>query len=161
MPHGRLCCLSFVGASLLLLSACEPTTALRGNLPAPERLSQIEPGVTTKERVTHILGTPSSVATFDPDIWYYISRRTEQIAWTDPETVDQQVYIVSFNDKGVVKEVKKRGLEDRQVIEPVAKTTPSPGREMGFFEQLIGNLGRFNPVGGQNSRNTGHTGPGG
>jgi hypothetical protein len=30
----------------------------------------------------------------------------------------------------------------------VARETPSAGRELGFVEQLIGNLGKFNTSGG-------------
>lgn len=162
MPQRRSGFLSFVGASLLLLTlpACEPITAQRGNLPAPERLSQIQTGVSTKDDVTRILGTPSSVATFDPDTWYYISHKTEQFAWFDPETVEQDVYIIAFSGKGVVKDIRKRGADDGRQIVPVARATPSPGRELGFFEQLVGNLGRFNPTGTQRRDNS-HTGPGG
>lgn len=162
MPQRRSGFLSFVGASALLLAlpACDPITAQRGNLPSEERLAQIQVGVSTKDNVTRLLGTPSSTGTFDPNAWYYISHKTEQYAWFDPATVEQDVYIVTFNDKGVVKEVRKRGLDDGQQVTPVARATPSPGRELSFFEQLIGNLGRFNPTGVQ-GRDNSHTGPGG
>jgi hypothetical protein len=29
----------------------------------------------------------------------------------------------------------------------VARTTPSPGTEASFMQQLLGNIGRFNPAG--------------
>jgi outer membrane protein assembly factor BamE (lipoprotein component of BamABCDE complex) len=146
--------------ALLLLPACEPMVAQRGKLPEQEQVAQIRPGVTTKENVTKALGSPSSVATFDPNTWYYISKKTEQYAWLDPEILDQQVLIIAFDTSGVVKDVRRRGLKDAQTVDPVARATPAPGRELSFFEQLVGNLGRFNPTGG-NRRDNSHTGPGG
>src|SRR5476651_1283894 len=48
----------------LALAACQPTVDQRGNLPDQRKLATIEPGVTTKEMVSQLLGTPSSVSTF-------------------------------------------------------------------------------------------------
>ena len=61
--------------------------------------------------------------------------------------LDQQVYIVDFDDQGVVKAVDHKVLEDGKEITPVARATPAPGRELSFLEQLIGNLGKFNGAG--------------
>jgi outer membrane protein assembly factor BamE (lipoprotein component of BamABCDE complex) len=88
---------------------------------------------------------------FADDSWYYISRRTRQLAFFDPEVVDQQVYIVRFDDKGVVAAVDRKDLKDGREVDPVARTTPAPGRELTFMEQLIGNVGRFNKSGSTGS----------
>jgi outer membrane protein assembly factor BamE (lipoprotein component of BamABCDE complex) len=131
------------------IAGCSPSVEQRGNLPNPDKLSEIHAGSTTKDEVTKILGTPSSVSVFNNDkTWYYISRRTAQTAFFDPDVLDQQVYIVNFNDQGVVKAVDHRVLEDGKEITPVARATPAPGRELSFLEQLIGNLGKFNSAGG-------------
>jgi outer membrane protein assembly factor BamE (lipoprotein component of BamABCDE complex) len=132
----------------LALASCQPTVDQRGNLPDQKKLATIEPGVTTKEMVTQILGSPSSVSTFSDKTWYYISRRTEQTAFFDPEVLDQQVVVVGFDDGGVVRDVQHLNLADSRPIAPVARETPSAGRELGFVEQLIGNLGKFNTSGG-------------
>ena len=126
-------------------ASCAPTVDQRGNLPNPDKLAEIHAGSTTKDEVAKILGTPSSVSVFNNDkSWYYISRRTAQTAFFDPDVLDQQVYIVNFDDQGVVKAVDHKLLEDGKEIAPVARATPAPGRELSFLEQLIGNLGKFN-----------------
>src|SRR5262252_4728556 len=149
--------LDFHSASIrrlfLLLSAtavvsCAPAVEQRGNLPNPDKLAEIRAGSTTKDEVAKILGTPSSVSVFNNDkSWYYISRRTAQTAFFEPDVLDQQVYIVNFDDHGVVRAVDHRILEDGKEITPVARATPAPGRELSFLEQLIGNLGKFNGAG--------------
>jgi outer membrane protein assembly factor BamE (lipoprotein component of BamABCDE complex) len=127
----------------LALAGCAINQDQRGNLPDPEKLATIKPGTTTKAEVVHILGSPSSASTFDDNTWYYISRRTEQIAFFSPSVLDQQVFVVDFTDKGVVKDVDHKSLADGEHITPAPGATPAPGRELSFIEQLIGNVGRF------------------
>ena len=65
------------------------------------------------------------------------------MAFFDPDVTDQQVYIVNFDDRGVVKAVDHRNLNDARDIEPAPGATPAPGRELTFLEQIVGNVGRF------------------
>ncbi len=130
-------------ALTVLLSACAPNIVQRGNLPAPELLTKIQPGVQSRNQVADILGSPSSVATFGEEVWYYISSQTETVAFYEPEIIELLVEAITFDDAGKVKNIRTYGLEDAQEIEPVARTTPTGGREITILEQLIGNLGRF------------------
>jgi len=144
------------------VASCAPSVDQRGNLPNPDKIAEIRAGSTTKDEVAKILGTPSSISVFGNDkSWYYISRRTAQTAFFDPDVLDQQVYIVNFDDQGIVRAVDHRVLEDGKEITPVARATPAPGRELSFLEQLIGNLGKFNADsgGGGGSGGGGTQGP--
>jgi outer membrane protein assembly factor BamE (lipoprotein component of BamABCDE complex) len=131
-------------SAAVVLTGCSTTIEQRGNLPPPDEIAEIHPGKTTKEEVAKILGTPSSVGVFSDRSWYYISRRTSQFSFLDPKLLDQQVFIVDFNDQDVVKAVDHKTLKDGKEISPVARTTPAPGRELSFLEQIVGNLGKFN-----------------
>jgi outer membrane protein assembly factor BamE (lipoprotein component of BamABCDE complex) len=131
------------GAAALALMACAPTVDNRGHLPAADRLAEIQPGKTTKEEVVRLLGTPSSTGIFDDKKWYYISKKTEQVAFFDKDVLDQQVYQINFDNQGVVKGVEHKDLKDAQAVEPAPGATPAPGRELTFIEQIIGNVGRF------------------
>jgi outer membrane protein assembly factor BamE (lipoprotein component of BamABCDE complex) len=133
------------------LAACVATVDQRGNLPEPDKFAQIRPGTTTREDVTKILGTPSSIGVFDDKNWYYISRRTKQVAFFNPDVLDQQVYIVNFDAAGVVRGVDHKDLKDGRDIEPAPGATPAPGRELTFLEQVLGNIGRFNKGGSSDS----------
>ena len=154
----RLFCLLATVSGAAAVASCAPSVEQRGNLPNPNKMSEVHAGTTTKDEVTKLLGTPSSVSVFNNDkSWYYISRRTAQTAFFDPDVLDQQVYIVSFDDQGVVKAVDHKVLQDGKEVSPVVRATPAPGRELSFLEQLIGNLGKFNSGGG----GTGSAGSGG
>jgi outer membrane protein assembly factor BamE (lipoprotein component of BamABCDE complex) len=143
------------------IAGCSSSVEQRGNLPNQNKLSEIHAGSTTKDEVAKILGTPSSVSVFNNDkTWYYISRRTAQTAFFEPDVLDQQVYIVNFDDQGTVKAVDHKVLQDGKEITPVARATPAPGRELSFLEQVIGNLGKFNSTGGGSSGSGGGRAPG-
>jgi outer membrane protein assembly factor BamE (lipoprotein component of BamABCDE complex) len=130
------------------MTGCVPTVDQRGNLPDPDRIAEIHPGTTTRDQVAKLLGTPSSTGIFNDKSWYYISRKTKQVAFFDPEVLDQQVFVVNFDGNGVVKSIDHKGLKDGREIEPAPGATPAPGRELTFLEQILGNIGRFNRGGG-------------
>jgi outer membrane protein assembly factor BamE (lipoprotein component of BamABCDE complex) len=137
----RLLAAGLVAAAL---SGCSNPAEQHGNLPQEAIVAQIKPGSTDKETVTRLLGSPSSVAAFDENTWYYISHRTKEVAFLKPETIDQEVVSITFDKDGVVKGVAKLGMNASNDLTPVERTTPAPGKELTFFEQLIGNFGRFN-----------------
>jgi len=80
----------------------------------------------------------------------------QEIAFFKPELIDQEVLVIAFDKEGVVREIRRRGLEDRVAVVPNPNATPAAGREFTFLEQLIGNFGRFS-----NSSPTGATSGGG
>jgi len=135
--------LAFALAFSLFAGACTPTVDLRGNLPDPESLAQIQPGKTTRDEVQALLGTPSTTAAFGEESWQYISLRTETTAFFKPEVKDRKVISISFDRSGVVKEVIERGLEDGIPVQAVERETPTAGKELSILEQLVGNIGKF------------------
>jgi outer membrane protein assembly factor BamE (lipoprotein component of BamABCDE complex) len=148
-------------SGIAVIAGCATSVEQRGNLPTPEKLAEIQPGVTSKDQVVKILGSPSSISIFSDKSWYYISRRTGQFAFFDPDVIDQQVYILNFDDQGVVKTIDHKGVQDARAIDPVPRSTPAPGRELTFLEQVIGNVGKFNSAATSKSSgsSTGGTSP--
>jgi outer membrane protein assembly factor BamE (lipoprotein component of BamABCDE complex) len=134
-------------AVALAAGACTPRIDQRGNKPDEDQVVLINPGVDDKNRVAELIGTPSVISTFNDRTWYYISKRTETVAFLDPETVDQEVLAISFDDSGVVDNMRIYGPEDGRTIAYVDRTTPTEGNELTLIQQLLGNLGRFNPEG--------------
>ncbi len=127
----------------LAMSACAPRVAVRGNLPRDEQLSKIAIGEQKRDEVAEILGTPSTLGTFDDKVWYYISRKTEKFAFLEEKVVDQQVIAIYFGSGDVVEAIHRYNKEDLRRIELVERTTPTAGKDLSFLDQLIGNLGRF------------------
>lgn len=125
------------------LAACSSRVAVRGNLPDPEEVVEILPGDSSREDVQRILGSPSTLSTFQDATWYYIGERTEQVAFFAPEVIERSVLVVTFNDAGLVDDTRLFTVEDGQEIAMVDRTTPTEGNELTILQQLIGNIGRF------------------
>jgi len=133
-----------LGAVVLAVSlgACAPKTALRGNLPRTYQLEQLDVGTQRKQDVARILGSPSVAGTFDDSVWYYISRRTETWAFFGEDVIEQQVLALYFDERGVLQHMETYTQDDARDIASSDRVTPTAGRELGFFEQIFGNLGR-------------------
>jgi outer membrane protein assembly factor BamE (lipoprotein component of BamABCDE complex) len=138
-------------ASCLLLSSCEwlmPPPQLRGNKVDPELMKELTPGVSTKGDVTSIIGTPTARETFDDNNWLYISEVTQQRVGRTLGELQQGVVVLNFDDKGVLKSISTLDKGDALPVTVIARTTASPGTEASFMQQLLGNIGRYNPLGG-------------
>lgn len=126
------------------MAACSPKVDNRGYVDAQKNLAKIEPGRSHKQDVVQLLGSPSTAANFGEERWYYITARKEAFGFLAPEVKEQDVTQITFNTDGIVTDVKRHDLRERRDIEITQDTTPTEGHELGFFEQLLGNVGRFN-----------------
>jgi len=135
-----------LGAISITLAACEPVREEKGYRLDKELVATVEPGLTTKDDVLEKLGSPSSISTFpeNGEAWYYIGKKTESFAFLDKKILEQNVLIIQFDENEIVKNIKTYDKDDRREIDMVERTTPTGGNELGFFEQIFGNFGRFN-----------------
>ncbi len=125
------------------LSACTPTQATRGNIVEDFRMAEVVPGVSTRTNVLKSLGSPTTKAPFDDNIWYYIGQKTEKRGIFDPKVVDKKVVVVAFNQDGIVDTIEN--IDSDQINVPtVRRKTPTSGNEVTVLQQLLGNVGRFN-----------------
>ena len=127
----------------LATAACTTEVDVRGDLPTPQALAQLKPGM-TEEEVQALLGTPSSTMTYGEEVWLYISMQTETVSFFTPTETDRKVVSVYFAKDGKVSKVTTVGLADGRPLESVARETPSAGRDSSILQQLFGNVGRFN-----------------
>ena len=125
------------------LVACDKTIRVHGNMPDPEVIAEIQPGVDDRNGVVDKLGSPSAVSTFIDNKWYYIGQRSEQFAFLDPDILERSVLVVSFGEGGLVDDTLLYTLEDGQIVAPIDRITPTEGKELNLLQQLFGNIGRF------------------
>jgi len=158
---------------LLLLAALLPACSVvqtprqnRGNRVDLDALKELVPGTSTRADVTSLIGSPTARATFDDNQWIYVSETVHTRIGRTPGVLRQDVTVLTFDDSGVLRNIKQLNQDDSQNVSVVSRATPSPGSEASFMQQLLGNVGRFsatptgtssNSVGqsGGNSSNTG------
>ena len=143
----------------LLLAGCNaaktlsPGETLTHGYVIDQDLLDMVPVGSSREQVLLALGTPSTTATFDNEVFYYISQtRKRPAAFMNAKVVDQRVLAVYFGNDGRVANIANYGLQDGKVFDFISRTTPTGGRERSFIGQLLagseGSGPGVNPFGG-------------
>ena len=146
--HHRIATIPMAFAFLLCLSACQPRITTHGFMPRNDLTAKLQPGMQNKTQVEDILGSPTIIATFDQNIWYYITQTTENESFFKPKLIDQQILALTFDETGLLSSLETKSIVDAKHIEPHSGKTPTMGRKLSIFQQLFGNFGRFgNPAG--------------
>lgn len=148
-----------VFSAFLLLAACASNVG-HGHLKEDAEISSIKTGVSTRSEVMKILGSPSSESSFGNRTWYYVSTLKQTRSILPPRIIDQHTVEIAFNDSDVVASVKEYSLADSKNIEIATRSTPTEGQSLGFFEQILANLGRFNKAGDSTSNRHGSSNTG-
>lgn len=133
--------------AVALLPACARVQNTMGYIVDEALVAEVKPGIDNRDSVQKALGRPSIAGAWDDKTWYYVSRNTKQTAFLMPQPTAQSIIAVSFDAKGNVTAVNRRGLEQVANIDPVNDKTPTLGRETGVLEDLFGNIGRFGSAG--------------
>ncbi len=145
---------AIVLAACLFLGGCGwlmPPPQVRGNRIDPEQLAELVPGTSSRADVTALIGSPTARATFDDNTWLYVTELTQPRIGATLAVLDQQVVVLTFNDRGILNDIRHVSKDDGAPFVMVSRTTPSPGTEASFLQQLFGNIGRFNAAGASSS----------
>jgi len=139
---GRTLILAAGGA--LFLSGCNAAQTLstsetltHGYVVDEETLDLVPVG-SSREQVLLSLGSPSTTATFDNEVFYYISQtRVRSVAFMNPRVRDQRVLAVYFGADGRVSQIANYGMQDGRVFDFISRTTPTAGKDQNFIAQMI------------------------
>jgi len=126
-----------VAAIGTLVAGCTGEQFQRGYILPTGALDQIQIGA-SQDQVLVVLGTPSTVATLDGDVFYYISQRTERkVAFMQQQVIDQRVIAVYFDKTRHVVRLANYGLKDGRIFDFISRTTPTGGQEINYLTPLF------------------------
>ncbi len=125
--------------SVTALSGCTSVGEVMNNgYVVDEQSLALVPEGSSREQVMLSLGSPSTTATFDNEVFYYISqKRTRPVAFMKPRLVDQSVLAIYFDKDGVVKSRANYTMKDGKVFDMISRTTPTGGKDLTFLQQLL------------------------
>ncbi len=126
-----------------LATGCSPIIETRGFNAENVQFSQIKPGIQSKQQVRDLLGSPSTIPSFDQNTWYYVSKKTSTTSFFTPEVLDQQVSVITFDNRNIVSNIKTYKGEEAKNIKPVERKTETTGYETGVFREVFSNFGRM------------------
>ncbi|QOZ48756.1 outer membrane protein assembly factor BamE [Bradyrhizobium sp. CCBAU 53340] len=126
--------MTLLGASL---AGCTSEQFQKGYILPPGALEQIPIGA-SQDQVLIVMGTPSTVATLDGEVFYYISQRSERmVAFMNQRVVDQRVIAIYFDKNRRVRRLANYGLQDGKIFDFISRTTPTSGQEMSYLAPLF------------------------
>jgi outer membrane protein assembly factor BamE (lipoprotein component of BamABCDE complex) len=109
----------------------------KGYILPPGALEQIPIGA-SQDQVLIVMGTPSTVATLDGEVFYYISQRAERpVMFMKQHVYDQRVIAIYFDKNRQVRRLANYGLQDGKIFDFVSRTTPTSGQELSYLTPLF------------------------
>lgn len=116
-------------------------TLVEGYVLDQQALDSVPVG-SSREQVLLALGTPSTTATFDNEVFYYISqKRHRTVQFLQPKITERNILAIYFNKDGQVSKIANYGLQDGKVFDFIARATPTGGKDQSFIGQLIQGVG--------------------
>src|SRR5258708_8244303 len=109
----------------------------KGYILPPGALEQIPIGA-SQDQVLIVMGTPSTVATLNGEVFYYISQRSERpVAFMNQRLVDQRVIAIYFDKNRQVQRLANYGMQDGRIFDFISRTTPTSGQELSYLTPLF------------------------
>src|SRR3954464_9342265 len=119
------------------LGGCTGEQFQKGYILPPGALEQIPIGA-SQDQVLIVMGTPSTVATLNGEVFYYISQRAERkVMFMNQQVVDQRVIAVYFDKNRQVVRLANYGLQDGKIFDFISRTTPTSGQELSYLAPLF------------------------
>lgn len=116
----------------------------RGYVTKFSDFSKIKPGNTNQQETLQILGSPITKSLFGKEEWIYAGGEVTKETFFEPEIKSFESYKITFNDAGIVESIKFKDRSSLKEFEISEDRTISGGNSLTFFQQLLGNVGRFN-----------------
>ena len=129
----------------LMLSACIVNNSKHGYDSTAADLKQIKVNQNSKEQVEEIMGSPSTVSTFDDNIWYYMTFDVRQIALFPPTITHEKVIQLKFQNN-ILTKVAVYDKNTNRSLGFNKETSEVQGDDQGMMKDFFLNIGRFNKL---------------
>ena len=135
----------FLKFSLFLIlvtnSSCVYKIIVNGQLPNIDLVKSLEIDKDKKKTVINILGSPSFFGEYEDNSIYYAKIDSRQVAFLKPDVVNQNILQLKFDKNNTLKKIYLYNKKDGFKVAMSNLETKTTGKKIGFFEQLLGNLG--------------------
>ena len=124
-------------ALTMAMGGCTREVLQSGYVQDERTLGLVDSG-SSREQVLLALGSPSTRATVDNEVFYYISQtRARTFAFQNMGVTDQKVLAIYFGNDDRVERIANYTLKDGKVFDTISRTTPTAGKDSTFLQQII------------------------
>ncbi len=129
------------------VSACSDDVDNRGYITKFSDFSKLEAGVSSKDEVQALLGSPTTTSLYGKEQWIYLGSEVTKETFFEPEVKNYEAFIITFNSDDIVEKIDKRDKNSLKEIEISEDKTATGGSKVTIIQQLLGNLGKFDATG--------------
>jgi outer membrane protein assembly factor BamE (lipoprotein component of BamABCDE complex) len=126
-----------------LVSGCAPIDRFHGFIPPEREIASLQVGVTSKEEVLTLFGSPISDRALEKNTIYYASSQFQIFGPLAPRLVDRQILAVDFDASDRVRNIVRYTMEDGRVVVLDRRVTEDGISDISFLSQLFGSFGRM------------------
>ncbi|MBM5782716.1 MAG: outer membrane protein assembly factor BamE [Pelagibacterales bacterium] len=107
----------------------------------------LQEGVTSKENVIKIMGSPTIISDLSSDeSWIYYSEEVKKVLFFLPKVVERKVLVIKFDDLDSIRTIEKFDLSNGESkMKFVEQYTEVKSHNVGFFKSLFSNIGQIKP----------------
>lgn len=128
---------------LMFLSSCVDNSYRLGYLFDLSDYQLVQEGVTSKERVLKIMGSPTLISNLDEDeTWIYFSEKVERTLFFIPDIKERTILTLKFDRSETVKSVERFDLSDEKKMKFLKQHTEVNSNKIGFFKSIFSNVGQ-------------------
>jgi len=124
--------------ALVAITACSPVYRYHGFVPTDADLEELMVGLDTRTSVESIIGPPGASGLLEESAWYYVRSEFKHDSFRAPQEITREVVAISFDDKDVVENIERFGLERGQVVVLSRRVTDSNIKGVSLLKQLFG-----------------------
>jgi len=132
--------------SIIFLNSCSDELESRGYVTKFSKFEEIKKGQ-SKQEILSQFGSPAIISKAGDETWIYAGSEYTKETFFEPQLRGYNAFKISFDSAGLVKGVTQKDINDRKEIELSDEITETGGNEVTFIQQLLGNLGKYNPAG--------------
>ncbi|MDC3091867.1 outer membrane protein assembly factor BamE [Rickettsiales bacterium] len=133
--------LTLISNLLVFNTSCVNKKIVNGQLPDAEMLSKLRVNEDSKQIIKQLLGSPSFKGELGDNSFYYFSTVSDQIAFLEPDLIDQKIIQLKFNSKDILQKIYLYKKNDSKEVVMSSNFTKTTGREISLLEQMISNFG--------------------
>jgi len=106
----------------------------------------LQSGITTKDRVLNIMGSPTVIADLnDDETWIYYAEDVKQMLFFKPDVVTRNIIAIKFDNSQTIKELTNHDISQESKLDFASNYTKVNSVKHGFFKSLFSNIGQVRP----------------
>lgn len=136
-----LCYIFFIIAA----SSCSSRVENFGYIVDDADYAALQEGVSDKNRVLMIMGSPTLVTDLSIDeSWIYYSEKTDRFLFFKPSIIERDIILMKFDDDNIIKKLEKFSLANADdKLKFSQNKTNVKSHKTGFFKSIFGNIGQI------------------